>query len=418
MVGASLSHPADWSVGRERQTFDGTYGFTLWEPEADPGTHDHGGSPVLRVARAYELRPAGIAAAVRETLAAYPGLPLERSSVGVGAEGHRGVAVGPIPGSTPSTEVYVPVGHRVYLINVYADRPGEENLDARDRELLSDLRFYPPSRPVESLGLPDGGSAAAYLVGDRDLAQGEELAHEATVDERGETFSTVSTGGGVPTYSEKRIYEGCYLASSTFFFQTQHGRWANGRSGDGIRTGFTIIGQPNYWGEYTHGSLGSGYGRCKNPNNTNDKFAVDYPLNRGDAVFSPFRSGTVTFAGRNISHQDYGIFVSIKAGNGKYVNLSAHLSGLARGIKRGAKVDQHTVIGFAGDSGGPNFAVGRVHLHQAFYRYPSYMPDGSPYGGRGLQARYLHYFRGDGGIYKLGWSHTQYQKSKGDSISF
>lgn len=126
----------------------------------------------------------------------------------------------------------------------------------------------------------------------------------------------------------------------------------------------------------------------------------------------------MTFAGRNETHQDYGIFVSIKADNGRYVNLSAHLSGLARGIKRGAKVDRHTIIGFAGDTGGPDIPVGPVHLHQAFYRNPSYNPDGSPYGGQGLQALYHHYFRGKGGVHEFGWSRSQNQKFKGDDISY
>jgi hypothetical protein len=31
---------------------------------------------------------------------------------------------------------------------------------------------------------------------------------------------------------------------------------------------------------------------------TNDKFAIDYFLGRGDAIFSPFTSGTIRFAGR------------------------------------------------------------------------------------------------------------------------
>lgn len=416
VVGASVSHPAGWSVERERRTFDGTYGFTLWKPEADPAAHDHGGTPMVRVSLASGLRPAGIEAAVRERLADYPELPLQRTSVSVGGERHRGVAVGPIPGSTPSTEVYVPVGGRVYLINAYATRPGEEDLDAGDRELLSKLRFYPPSRPVESLGLPDGDVASTYYGGDAGLVQKEEAAHEAATEETTGTFGVMSAGDRVPRYQEKKIYQGCYLAQSRFFLQTQHGPRANNRRGDGARTGYTSIGRPNYWGEYTHGSLG--YGRCDKRYYTNDKFAVDYPYNKGDAIFSPFRRGTVTFAGRNRTHRDYGVFVSIRAKNGKYFNLSAHLSRLAHGIKRGAKVDRHTVIGFAGKSGGPDIPVGQVHLHQAFYRKPSVNPDGSPYGGRGLQVLYHHYSRGDGDVYKFGWSHKGYQMSKGDRVSY
>jgi murein DD-endopeptidase MepM/ murein hydrolase activator NlpD len=139
---------------------------------------------------------------------------------------------------------------------------------------------------------------------------------------------------------------------------------------------------------------------------------------RGDSVFSPFRSGTVTFAGRNITHKDYGIFVSIKADNGKYVSLSAHLDSLAAGIREGTKVNRHTVIGFAGDTGGGDFPVGPVHLHQAYYRCPSYFDDGSPYGGAGLKVVRHRYFRGDGGVYTFGWNKKPGIKAKGSKISY
>ena len=186
------------------------------------------------------------------------------------------------------------------------------------------------------------------------------------------------------------------------------------RPHDGIPTGYTVVGRSNYWDEYTHGRLG--YGRCTKRIWCDDKFAVDYPLNRGDAVFSPFRRRTVTFAGRNVIHKDYGIFASIKDKGGKYVSLSAHLNSLARGIKRGAKVDRHTVIGFAGNTGGA-IPVGQPHLHQAYYRYPSYDSDGSPYGGAGLQVIRQHVFRDDG-VYRFGWQGRPGIKSKGSLTSF
>jgi hypothetical protein len=61
----------------------------------------------VRVALAYDLEPGQIEAKVRDTLAAYPNLPLTREEISVGEKGHRGVAVGPIPGNTPSTGVYL-----------------------------------------------------------------------------------------------------------------------------------------------------------------------------------------------------------------------------------------------------------------------------------------------------------------------
>ncbi len=409
-VGASIVHPAEWSVERERYTFDDTYGFTLWKPE--PGSsQDHGGTPAVRVALAYGLRPGQIKARVLEKLRAYPDLAMSREEVTVAEKGHRGVAVGPIPGSTPSTEVYVPVNGRVYQINVYGER-----LDDEGRKLLSDLKFSRPSRSVVSLGLPDGGDPGTYYrAGDEELIEQEE---EAAREEAQEVGAAALSGSGVPVYGEKKIAEGCWRASSTFFVQTQHGMYANERWG-AERTGWTKVGRPNYWDEYSHGSLG--YGRCKERIYTNDKFAVDYPLDFGDAVFSPFESGKVTFAGRNYTHRDYGILVVVRADNGMYVSLSAHLSGLAPGIEPGARVTDETVIGYAGDTGGPSIPVGEPHLHQAFYRYPRYNPDGSPYGGAGLKVVFHHYVGTAAatgpGIYKFGLRSDSTTVSKGDWIS-
>ena len=98
------------------------------------------------------------------------------------------------------------------------------------------------------------------------------------------------------------MLEGC----GTFFFQTQHGERANALADDpgtDASTGFTVVGEPNFWGEYTHGSLN--YGRCVSTYCVNDKFAIDYPLNQGDVVFSPFKSGTEKFASQNTSHKNF-----------------------------------------------------------------------------------------------------------------
>ncbi|HEV3477574.1 MAG TPA: hypothetical protein VG127_08840, partial [Rubrobacteraceae bacterium] len=149
-------------------------------------------------------------------------------------------------------------------------------MGAEARKVLSSLRFDTSSRSVSSLGLPDANAPGVLYALDDPVR--ERAAHEAAV--------------------ETRISEGCWRAGPRFFFQTQHGPRSNSNPGDGIPTGWSIVGKPNYWDEYTHGRFG--YGRCTEPIWCNDKFAVDYPLNRGDAIFSPFESGTVTFAGRNL----------------------------------------------------------------------------------------------------------------------
>ena len=434
-VGASIAHPKDLVVDHERYTYDETYGYTLWRP-AEPGATDSadGGTPEARVALAYDLKPNEIEARVREKLSSYPDVSMKRETVRVGEKNLEGVALGPIPGSTPSTEVYVADRGRVYQINVYFEGPDHVGLlDPEDEELLSSLRFERPSRSVASLGLKDGKkSESHYGKGNSEPSKKEREARTKAAKEApegsassGPTFMSMSyssaSAAAVPVYGEYQIAEGCWRATSTFYFQTQHGYGANRSAYDGITTGFTKVGRPNYWGEYTHGSLG--YGRCASTYYVNDMYAVDYPLNRGDYVFSPFSGGTVTFAGRNYSHANYGIFVVIKSPDGKYVSISGHLDSLAYGIRPGATVNADTVIGYAGNTGDPSIPVGEVHLHQGFYRYPGFKPDGSPYGGRGLQAVYHRYVgtaAGTGpGAYQFASpaSDTTATKTKGETVS-
>ena len=397
-VGAEIVHAAAWNVEREPYTYEDTYGYTLWYPDTE-AAHDHGGMPALRVALAYGLNPGDIEAEVDGVLADHPDLPLRRERVDVARE-HEGVAVGTIPGSTPYTAVYVPVNGRVYKINVYADDPAGPGLDAGGKELLADVRFEPPTRSVGSLDLPDANSPEALTAtAGPGVVEGEEAERRATTEET--TRATAASGGG----GEQEIAEDCYLADPQFYVQTQHTKYANRNRWNGRRPGWTRIGLYNYWGEYTHGNIG--YGRCASNYYTNDKFAIDYFLNRGDAIRPPFKSGTVRFAGRNESHKNYGIFVVIEHENDKYVSMSAHLDRLQDWVRKGASVNESKVIGFAGNSGDPSIPVGAPHLHQAFYRYPSFLSDGSPYGGRGLQV-VRHHFVGtaardaNGGVYTFG----------------
>ncbi|MDQ3792467.1 MAG: M23 family metallopeptidase [Actinomycetota bacterium] len=406
VVGASIAHPEGWRVEREPYTFDGTYGFTLWRPGFG-AEREHWGSPAMRLALAYDLEPAQIEKRVEQVSADYPELSVKRRKVDV-AQRYEGVAVGPIPGSTPSTEVYVPVNGRVYLIDVYGEGLGEGG-----EELLRSVRFEPPSKLVPSLGLPKANAPEAlYAPGDPQIEEAElaERAEPLLGDgTSGGVFQATARGGG-----ERRIAKGCWRAGDGFYVQTQHGRYANRGGGDGIPTGRAVVGRPNYWHEFSHGRLG--YGRCDRKRYTNDKFAVDYRLGRGDYVFSPFKRGKVTFAGRNKTHKDYGLFVSIKAANGRYVSLSGHLDGLRRGLDKGDRVTRKTVIGYAGDSDGPNFPGGRVHLHQAFYRKPRLNPDGSPYGGAALKVVRHHYVSGDGGVHIFGSKRHKGVKAKGSQI--
>lgn len=216
---------------------------------------------------------------------------------------------------------------------------------------------------------------------------------------------------------DTRLKDGCWRADPSHFVQIQHGKYANDAAGDSIPTGRSLVGKPNYWGDGTHGDLGPPNGRCSSPDYPNDKYAVDYPLNRGDAIFSPFRSGRVMFAGRSdrVVHEGYGIFVVVKADNGRYVSLSAHLSGIPNGLSRGDRVTENKIIGYAGTTG--NAGLG-VHLHQAFYRNPSFHPGGEPYGGAGLKVDRLRYTHGGGGVYSYGWKRSPGIKAEGSLVGY
>jgi hypothetical protein len=439
-IGVSLEHPADWAVDHEQYMLTGTHGMQLWKP-GSVSPEGCSGIPTARVAVAPGLAPEQIDQTVQETLDAYReyDLPVAHEKVIVGVDELEGVAVGPIPGGTPSYEVYVRVRELVYLIRVY-----EEELDATARRLLSSLEFNEPSQPPDSLELPDataqiGSSRPRLAELERTALEAGRAARMARADElavgpqdaparglvaqpRGPAVlepaasfePPVLDPAEVPEQEEFRLNEGCFRADSRFFVQTQHGKFANRRFGPKL-TGWTFVGRPNYWGHFTHGALTQdGFGRCVKGDRTNDLFAIDYPLDKGDAVFCPFKRGTVTFVGRSVSHINYGIMVVIQAeapnGN-RYVSMSAHLNGLARGIVRGARVTDETIIGFADATGGPGIPVGEPHLHQAFYRNPNFVfipgqgNTGPPFGGQGLQVIY-HHFEGDArgsgpGVYKL-----------------
>jgi len=418
-LGVSLVHPDILIPKYDTQTSDGKYyGFTLWKQEHRSAQHCERGTAVARVALAYDLRPEEIEATVQEKLEAYSDLSMTRKEVTVAEKGYRGVAVEPIPGSTPSTEIYVPVNSLVYQIKIY-----NEELDTEGKELLASLKFNPVSRPVDSLDLPDASNAATFYP---DAEDQEHVEREGSARAEAQSMQTPEEtlkAAGLSHFPESQIGEGCWRAASSFFFQTQHGMHAN-RSSDGIPTGYTIVGHPNYWDEYTHGALG--YGRCAKPNFTNDKFAVDYPLDRGDAVFSPFKKARVTWAGKHWDHANYGIFVVTQAYDSagtslhRYWNLSAHLSALKKGIRPGAIVTDKDLIGYAGATGDPSIPVGPSHLHSAFYRNPHTI-GGRPYGGQGLQVIYHHYVGTAAGnrpgIYTFGWKANSTTKAKGSLIS-
>ena len=102
--------------------------------------------------------------------------------------------------------------------------------------------------------------------------------------------------------------------------------------------------------------LTSGFGMRRHPLLGYSKMhaGVDFGVPQGTPIRAA-GSGVVEIAGR---HGAYGIAVEIRHNN-KYETLYAHMSKLAAGIRRGAKVNQGQIIGYVGSTGrstGP-------HLH-------------------------------------------------------
>jgi murein DD-endopeptidase MepM/ murein hydrolase activator NlpD len=131
-----------------------------------------------------------------------------------------------------------------------------------------------------------------------------------------------------------------------------------GRSGyyapDGSNLRKTFLRSPLEFSRVT-----SGFGMRRHPfqDTWRAHRGVDYGAPSGTRVRA-VGDGVVEFAGRK---GGYGNVVILRH-NGQYSTLYAHLSGLARGIRRGARVEQGDSIGFVGQSG---WATG-PHLHYEF----------------------------------------------------
>ncbi len=94
--------------------------------------------------------------------------------------------------------------------------------------------------------------------------------------------------------------------------------------------------------------LSSGFGNRKHPilGFTKLHTGTDFAAPRGTPIYAA-GSGTVEYAGRN---GGYGLYVRIRH-NGTYKTAYAHMSGIARGVRKGTRVQQGQVIGYVGSTG-------------------------------------------------------------------
>lgn len=382
VVGVALTVPAAWRVNRDAVLFEEGFGFLVWGEDRDPsvdGPHDR--EPIARVARLHDARPdqvEALALAQLEAHAALPGLRLSRSEVEVG--GLRGVAVTGLPGTQPYSVVYVASGEHVYEIGLWTAEPG---LDARAHELLDALRFTPPTRSVQSLGLkgekeslywePTGEQAVQSQAARAErLAQALEDVRAGLVlegapaeEEAVRASSTELACGILAPYGTDMQWQTQW--DTTAHFYADRG-WTR-MSGNG----------GSWWGEGFHVS-------CGDPGYHNQHFANDWPLQFGANVYSHF-SGTVRYAGwAKGGHSTLGRIVIVKSG--AWSSLSAHLNGWGPGIQAGASVNAFsTVIGYAGNSDGGAGYNWAPHLHSRVTKNESYTAAGMPYGGVAVKPR-------------------------------
>ncbi len=96
--------------------------------------------------------------------------------------------------------------------------------------------------------------------------------------------------------------------------------------------------------------LSSRYGKRRHPalGYTRMHRGVDFAAPRGTPILAA-GDGAVTKAGRN---GNYGNYVEIRH-NGEYATAYAHMSRIAKGLRRGTRVHQGQVIGYVGSGSRP-----------------------------------------------------------------
>jgi murein DD-endopeptidase MepM/ murein hydrolase activator NlpD len=118
--------------------------------------------------------------------------------------------------------------------------------------------------------------------------------------------------------------------------------------------------------------LSSGFGNRRHPilGFTKMHTGTDFAAPRGTPIYAA-GNGTVELAGRK---GGYGLYVRLRH-NGTYKTAYGHMSGIARGVRRGKRVTQGQVIGYVGSTGR---STGN-HLHYEVLR-----------NGRFINSRRMH----------------------------
>ena len=243
---------------------------------------------------------------------------------------------------------------------IRVERVNEGVQEYKAHEILKDLTVYPMKKvfSVESslyqsasdAGIPDAVIMDLIMLFSfdvdyqRDIQKGDrfEATYEQVYDETGKMVDTgnilqakLNTNG-----KEFNIYRFVSAEGKTDYYD---------ENGHTVRK--TLLKTPIN-GAY----ITSNYGMRINPFSgyTTMHKGVDFGAPRGTPIKAS-GDGTVTYAGYS---DVYGNYVMIRHVN-NYVTLYAHMTAFARGLRRGTRVDQGSVIGYVGTTGmstGP-------HLH-------------------------------------------------------
>lgn len=289
--------------------------------------------------------------------------------------------------------------------------------------------FVKPTRTTASLQIPTP-EAALYSEPPQDRI----AASEAEIEERRRLFETASEND--PDFFHAATQESYFdppeslvevdgalaascgfVAPSSLYWQLQwdgtntfySGTWYNLRN----RPGWSAM-SGNYgswWGTGFHQRKCATY-------LSNQHFANDWPAQHWANAYAAF-SGYVEWAGWGTDgFASLGRYVVVR--NGRYRNVTAHLTSIAPGITWGAWINGYwKVIGYAGDTGEYYAnADWAPHLHSRVSWGESLTYNGQPYGGQSVRPSRLRCFScndfdvaaaGDGGWYTSFW-HGRWMK--------
>ncbi len=232
----------------------------------------------------------------------------------------------------------------------------------------------------EEAGVPPGVLADLIQVYSfdvdfqRDIRKGDEFTvmYERFVDESGAAFRTGKILRASMTLSgkERTLYRYETRSGTIDYFDE-----------DGKSARRSLMRTP-----INGARLSSGFGNRRHPilGFTKLHTGTDFAAPRGTPIYAA-GNGTVDYAGRK---GGYGLYVRIRH-NGTYKTAYAHMSGIARGVRKGTRVQQGQVIGYVGTTGR---STGN-HLHYEVIRNGKFinsrrmhLPSGTKLKGDELEA--------------------------------